>query len=70
MVDNRFDGEQFELYEMHAYYDTFNDLPEHRRKEFLKYVHDLDHVKYENFIDRRYSRAKWSKKGEGNNPRI
>ena len=50
MYDNRFDGEQFELYEMHAYYDTFNDLPEHRRKEFLEYVHGLDPVKYKYFI--------------------
>lgn len=51
MYDHRFDGEQFEFSEMDAFYETFNDLPEHRRKEFLKYVHDLDHVKYENFIE-------------------
>lgn len=56
MYDHRFDGEQFEFLEMDAFYETFNDLPEHRRKEFLKYVHDLDHVKYENFIEIALSR--------------
>lgn len=50
MCYNCFDGRQFELSEMDAFYETFNDLPEHRRKGFLKYVHDLNPVKYENFV--------------------
>ena len=56
MYDHRFDGEQFEFSEMDAFYETFNDLPEHRRKEFLNYVYDLDYVKYENFIEIHLSR--------------
>ncbi|WP_303247716.1 hypothetical protein [uncultured Methanobrevibacter sp.] len=50
MCKYQFDGDQFEFDDMDAFYETFNDLPEHRRKEFLQEVYDLDPIKYKNFI--------------------
>ena len=56
MCDHVFDGKSFELDEMDAFYETFGDLPEHRRLDFLKEVHDLSPIKYNTFVRLRLSR--------------
>ncbi|MDO5849302.1 MAG: hypothetical protein Q4P18_07190 [Methanobrevibacter sp.] len=51
MAKHQFDGEEFDFRKTHAMYSAFDMLPECRRKEFLKEIHDLDPRKYENFVE-------------------
>ncbi|WP_346675134.1 hypothetical protein [Methanobrevibacter woesei] len=51
MYDHKFDGDSFDFLDMDVFYDAFDAYPEHRRKELLKYIHDLDSIKYNNFVE-------------------